>query len=136
MTIGVLWEFFEFFMDMVYHLDMQKDTIINSINSVALDPLKSNTPIAVNNITEVIVNGQALNLGGYLDIGLLDTMYDLIVNFIGAFVFSILGYGYVKYKDTRSFVNDLIPEAWSEEKKASQYISESEHGDNKGVTQE
>ena len=127
MTIGVLWEFFEFFMDMIYHLDMQKDTIITSIYSVTLDPLKSNTPIAVKNIEEVMVNGQKLNLGGYLDIGLLDTMYDLLVNFVGAFTFSVLGYGYVKYKDRHSFVNGLLPEAWSEEKKAGKlYKSEKE----------
>ena len=48
-------------------------------------------------------------------------MYDLIVNFIGAFVFSILGYGYVKYKGMKGFVNGLIPESWSEEKKAGIY---------------
>lgn len=124
MTIGVLWEFFEFFMDTVYHLDMQKDTIIHSIYSVTLDPTKSNTPIAVKNITDVTINGQPLGLSGYLDIGLKDTMIDLVVNFIGATVFSILGYGYVKYKDRHSFVNGLIPEAWSEEKKAGKHISQ------------
>ena len=123
MTIGVLWEFFEFFMDTVYHLDMQKDTIINSIYSVTLDPTKSNTPIAVKNITGVTINGQELGLGGYLDIGLKDTMIDLVVNFIGATVFSVLGYGYVKYKDRHSFVNGLIPEAWSEEKRAGKHIA-------------
>lgn len=129
MTIGVLWEFFEFFMDMVYHLDMQKDTVIHSIYSVSLDPLKANVPIAVTGIQEVVVNGQELGVQGYLDIGLLDTMYDLIVNFIGAFVFSVLGYGYVKYKDTHSFVNGLLPEAWSEEKKAGKHIGR-EHNEN------
>ena len=123
MTIGVLWEFFEFGMDMIYHLDMQKDTIIHSISSVTLDSLKSNTPVVVSNIQDVIVNGEALGLGGYLDIGLLDTMYDLLVNFIGAFVFSVFGYGYVKYKDTHSFVNGMIPEAWSDEKKAGKHLS-------------
>ena len=71
---------------------------------------------------DVMVNGQSLGVGGYLDIGLFDTMYDLIVNFIGATVFSILGYFYVKYKDTHSFVNGLIPESWSEEKKAGAHI--------------
>ena len=126
MTIGVLWEFFEFFMDTVYHLDMQKDTIINSIYSVTLDPTKSNTLIAVKNITDVTINGQSLGLNGYLDIGLKDTMVDLVVNFIGATVFSILGYGYVKYKDRHSFVNGLIPEAWSEEKKAGKHILKEE----------
>lgn len=122
MTIGVLWEFFEFTMDTLYHLDMQKDTIIHSINSVALDMTRTNTPVAIGSIADVMVNGQSLGVGGYLDIGLFDTMYDLIVNFIGATVFSILGYFYVKYKDTHSFVNGLIPESWSEEKKAGAHI--------------
>lgn len=122
MTIGVLWEFFEFAMDTLYHLDMQKDTIIHSISSVALDMTKTNTPVTIENITDVVVNGQSLSINGYLDIGLFDTMFDLIVNFIGAAVFSILGFFYVKYKDTKSFVNGLIPESWSEEKKAGAHM--------------
>lgn len=122
MTIGVLWEFFEFAMDTFYHLDMQKDTIIHSISSVALDMTKTNTPVTIENITDVVVNGQSLSINGYLDIGLFDTMFDLIVNFIGAAVFSILGFFYVKYKDTKSFVNGLIPESWSEEKKAGAHM--------------
>ena len=44
MTIGVLWEFFEFFMDTFLHTDMQKDTIIHTIHSVTLDPTRSNQP--------------------------------------------------------------------------------------------
>lgn len=118
MTIGVIWEIFEFSMDTLYHFDMQKDTVIHSIHTVTLDPLKDNNCIAVTDIESVMVNGKELGLGGYLDIGLLDTMYDLFVNFVGAFVFAVLGYGYVKYRDTKSFVNGLIPESWSEEKKA------------------
>ncbi len=117
MTIGVLWEFFEFGMDMIYRLDMQKDTIIHSISSVMLDPLQDNNPVIVGDIQSVWINGQNMGFGGYLDIGLIDTMNDLLVNFIGAFVFSILGYFYVKYKNTKSIVQGLIPETWSEEKK-------------------
>lgn len=109
MTIGVLWEFFEFGMDTIFHLDMQKDTIIHSISSVALDPTNSNTPIIINGIQDVIVNGKPLGLGGYLDIGLIDTMIDLIVNFIGAFVFSIFGYIYVKNRGKGTFVKRFIP---------------------------
>ena len=90
MTIGVLWEFYELFMDQFMGLDMQKDTIIHSFHSVLLDPTKSNIPILVDNIKDVVVNGKSLGLGGYIDIGLLDTMEDLLVNFIGAFVFSYL----------------------------------------------
>ena len=43
MTIGVLWEFFECFMDQMFLLDMQKDTIVHSIGSVMLDPAGGNT---------------------------------------------------------------------------------------------
>ena len=126
MTIGVAWEIFEFSMDSLYHLDMQKDTVIHSIYTVTLDPMKDNNCVAITGIENTVINGKELGLGGYLDIGLMDTMYDLIVNFIGAFVFSVLGYGYVKYKDTKSFVNGLIPESWSDEKKAGKNMVEND----------
>lgn len=98
MTIGVLWEFFECLMDQVFHTDMQKDTIVHALYTVALDKTRSNTPVAVTGITDVVINGESLGLGGYLDIGLLDTMKDLFVNFIGAVVFSVTGYFYAKSK--------------------------------------
>ena len=47
MTIGVLWEFFECFMDQMFLLDMQKDTIVHSIGSVMLDPRKRQAPVAI-----------------------------------------------------------------------------------------
>lgn len=109
MTIGVMWEFFEFSMDTFVGLDMQKDTIIHAITSVNLDPTQANIPITIDNINEIIINGQPLGLGGYLDIGLIDTMLDLVVNFIGAFVFSIFGYFYVKKEGKNSFLNNFIP---------------------------
>ncbi len=37
MTVGVLWEFFEFGMDQLAGFDMQKDTVIHVIRSVTLD---------------------------------------------------------------------------------------------------
>lgn len=109
MTIGVLWEFFEFAMDMLFGFDMQKDTVVHSISSVMLDPTGGNTPTAIRHITDVAVNGQSLGLGGYLDIGLIDTMEDLIVNFIGAFVFCIFGYLYVKNRGRDTWLSRLIP---------------------------
>ena len=74
MTVGVLWEFFEFGMDRLFHLDMQKDTVVQSITSVMLDPTNSNTPITIDGIHSVAVNGNDLGFDGYLDIGLYDTM--------------------------------------------------------------
>lgn len=109
MTIGVLWEFFEFAMDHFFLMDMQKDTVIQTISSVALDPTNSNVPVIVSGITDVTVNGQSLGLGGYLDIGLIDTMKDLFVNFIGAVVFSIIGFFYVKSRGKHRFAKHFIP---------------------------
>lgn len=117
MTIGVLWEFFECFMDVTFGFDMQKDFIVNSINSVTLDPANSNAVCSIPNISDVIVvsNGEqiALGLGGYLDIGLLDTMKDLWVNFIGAAVFSVIGYFYVKHRGKGFFAKRFIPRVLS-----------------------
>lgn len=109
MTIGVVWEMFEYSMDTFAGLDMQKDTIIQTITSVTLDPTKSNIPITIQGINDVMINGQPLGLGGYLDIGLIDTMSDLIVNFIGAIIFSVFGYIYVKKRGEGKFVNRFIP---------------------------
>ena len=114
MTIGVLWEFFECGMDQLMMLDMQKDTVVNSISSVMLDPSGRNNRVAIENIVETIVvtaDGQQipLGLGGYLDIGILDTMKDLFVNFIGAAVFSIIGYFYVKSRGQGKFASRFIP---------------------------
>lgn len=109
MTIGVLWEFIEFSADRLFLLDMQKDTVITTISSVTLDATNSNTPIVIRNINDVAVNGQSLGLGGYLDIGLYDTMEDLFVNFIGAVVFSLFGYFYVKHEGKGKLVESLVP---------------------------
>lgn len=109
MTIGVVWEFFECFMDLMFHTDMQKDTVVNAIYSVALNPTGANVPVGVKGIQDVAVNGESLGLGGYLDIGLLDTMKDLFVNFIGATVFSVIGYFYVKSKGRGRVAKRFIP---------------------------
>lgn len=114
MTIGVIWEFFEFGMDLFFGLDMQKDTILNQITSVMLDPAGGNHPVRISGITSVAVNGQELGFSGYLDIGLFDTMKDLLVNFIGAVVFSVFGYFYVLHKGKGKLVNSLVPQVLTE----------------------
>ncbi len=115
MTIGVLWEFFECAMDQLMMLDMQKDTVVNAISSVMLDPTGGNRRVLIENIVETIVitaDGREipLELGGYLDIGILDTMKDLFVNFIGAVVFSVIGYFYVKSRGQGKFASRFIPQ--------------------------
>lgn len=114
MTVGVLWEFFEYTGDTFLGFDMQKDTVIHTIHTVELDPTRSNKVVALKDITDVIlVHGDgtqtALGLGGYLDVGLNDTMKDLMVNFVGAVVFSIIGFFYVKQEGKGSFAARFIP---------------------------
>lgn len=116
MTVGVVWEFFECAMDHFFFLDMQKDAIVHNIGTIMLDPTGGNHPVVLRNITDVIVvqadgTQTALGLGGYLDIGLMDTMEDLFVNFIGALVFSIIGYFYVRSRGKGKFVKRFIPVA-------------------------
>ena len=119
MTIGVLWEFFECIMDQLFLLDMQKDAVINTISSVMLDPTGGNTPVIIRDITDVIVvsGGEeiSLGLGGYLDVGILDTMKDLAVNFVGAVVFSFIGFFYVKGRGKGRFARRFIPQVLDSE---------------------
>lgn len=114
MTIGVLWEFFESAMDTFFLKDMQKDTILNTISTVALDPTGGNTPVIIRGIEDVIVvtGGEQipLGLGGYLDVGIRDTMKDLFVNFIGAAVFSCIGYFYLIGRGKGRFARRFIPQ--------------------------
>ena len=117
MTIGVMWEFFECFMDATFGFDMQKDFIVDAIRSVSLDPQQANRVHSITGITDVIAvaDGEQipLGLGGYLDIGLLDTMKDLWVNFIGAAVFSVIGYFYVRHRGKGFFAKRFIPRVLS-----------------------
>ena len=113
MTIGVLWEFFECSMDRIFLFDMQKDTVVTAISSVMLDPAGGNHAVVIKNISDVIVIADGkeipLGVGGYLDVGLYDTMEDLFVNFIGAAVFSVIGYFYVKGRGQGKFAKRFIP---------------------------
>ena len=116
MTIGVLWEFFEFGMDFFFHTDMQKDTIIHNLYTVTLDATRSNKVVAVKGIQDVVINGERLGLGGYLDIGIIDTMKDLFVNFIGAVVFSVTGFFYARSKGRKKTpAQSFVPSKKTEE---------------------
>lgn len=117
MTIGILWEFFEYSVDNILTKDMQKDTVVQKIATVKLHPEGKNIPVVIDNIeyTEIYARNSDGELektvieGGYLDIGLIDTMKDLIVNFIGATVFSIFGLLYIKNRDKYKFAEQFLP---------------------------
>lgn len=112
MTIGTMWEFFEFGADNILGTDMQKDRFITEINTVSLPNEEGEKVTHVTGIEEGIIvtkDGEVIRTEGYLDVGLYDTMKDLFVNLIGAAVFSIIGYFYVKHRGKGRIANRFIP---------------------------
>ena len=122
MTTGVIWEFIEFGIDRTVHLDMQKDYVVSSISSVALNPEGANAVVLIRDIRSTTIlwrEGDTLRetvvAGGYLDIGLADTMKDLLVNCLGAIVFSFSGVAYLHRRGEGGFVRGLIPRLMTRE---------------------
>ena len=114
MTIGVMWEFFEYSMDRFFGMDTQKDTLIQEIHSAGVeDQLPA---FSIDEIQKVTINGEVISDKGYVDIGLIDTMSDLFVNFVGATVFSIFSYFYSKNSKQFAFIQFFIPTKKEEDK--------------------
>ena len=112
MTIGVFWEFFEYYGDLILGIDMQKDTYINTLNTVLLDPTNTNTVVSLKDISEVIIryaDGKQVILDSYIDTGISDTIKDLVVNFIGAALFCAIGFFYVKRRGVGKIAKQFIP---------------------------
>lgn len=92
MAISVTWEFIEFSSDQFLGTDMQGDTVVTSIHSYALDE-GLGAAGAIEDIDEVTINGQPLPFKGYLDIGLIDTMTDMLLETLGALAAVIVYWG-------------------------------------------
>ncbi len=142
MTIGILWEFFEYGADKYFKTDMQKDRIVTSISSVLLNEEGKNVAVKYDGIEYTLIytegkNGEVIETridGGYLDIGLNDTMKDLFVNFVGAVFFSVFGYLYILNRERFGFVNHFIP-LRKEQRLVSQHYVRPRIGQFQGVTQ-
>lgn len=105
--------------------------MITELASVTLDEARNNRVVRIHDISDVIIvhsDGaeESLGVGGYLDIGLHDTMKDLLVNLVGAVVFSIVGFVYVKQRGKGKFAARFIPQVIMENMEDSQ--TESEEG--------
>ena len=99
-------------MDQFFYLDMQKDFVVQEFGSVTLDPEQMGTPIHVRDITDAEIHtasGESYTIeNGYLDIGILDTMKDLLVNLVGAVVFSVIGYYSLKKSRSSKVAESLM----------------------------
>jgi len=93
-----LWEIFEFCADFFLNTDMQKDSFLTDVHSVSV-PLPQAQAFHAENITRVEIwtaDGVSFTLPAYLDVGLADTVKDLAVNLVGALLFCIIGYVWLK----------------------------------------
>ena len=84
MLISILWEVYEFTFDNLFHnYDMQEDTIVHHFHSFMLYPGYDHLhTLEVDGIAKTILYDKdgnvLLELDGYLDLGLYDTMWDII----------------------------------------------------------
>lgn len=117
MTVGVMWEFLEYSADRWMNLDMQKDRVVQQINSVSIGT-ENNVVYHIKNIGRTVIEStddsgnrmETVVEDGYLDIGIIDTMKDLFVNLLGAIVFSVFGYLYAQHGQKKyEFVRNFIP---------------------------
>ncbi|MGN0075761.1 MAG: hypothetical protein ACI38Z_02150 [Parafannyhessea sp.] len=135
MTVGVLWEFVEFGFDTTLGLDMQKDTVVTSISTVSLDPTHTGQRVRIDGIADTAIttaSGKTTHIhGGYLDIGLIDTMKDLLVNFVGAVAFSVIGYRHLSRGEPTGWAEGLrvTPVSAAEDREEEEKIDrmEQEH---------
>lgn len=85
MMVAALWEITEFSIDRIFGTDMQKDTIVTDIDSVLL----SSDGISVVNkkISRMSIGDYSID--GYLDIGLYDTIGDMMCAIAGSMIYII-----------------------------------------------
>lgn len=109
MTTGIVWEFIEYGMDSIVGTDMQKDTFLNSIHSFNLYSIGHGDIGWINDIKDVAVNGKSIG-HAYIDLGLNDTMKDMLLNCTGAIVFNILCFINLKSEKSEGrFIKNFIP---------------------------
>lgn len=92
LSVAVVWELFEYACTVFFGFDMMEDTYVHSIRSYLLAGSHTET-VVIDGITKTVIyygNGQTYTMNGYLDIGLIDTLTDLIICTVGAAVFALL----------------------------------------------
>ena len=106
--VSVVWEFVEFSVDSLFATDMQHDTIVHAINSHYLSEISGGI-FRIGDIQSVVLDGHALEIDGYLDIGLIDTMHDMLVETLGAAgyaIYHVVNRGKLPYVYGPEFWND------------------------------
>ncbi len=106
LAIALVWEIYEY-VGSALGFDMQEDSIVTSFDSYLLSGTHSET-FVVDGIEKTIIyygNGNQFVIDGYIDIGLFDTLNDMLVCLIGAIVLCVpLGICIAKDKSVDRFI--------------------------------
>lgn len=113
MTISIMWEFGEYAMDNIFFTDAQKDVIVSHLSSIKLDKSINSKPVKLQKISKTVFyddkNQEIATLnGGYLDIGIHDTMKDLFANLVGAIIGEGIFYFSLKRNRKNKFLDKLL----------------------------
>lgn len=108
LSIAVVWEFFEYAMDRFFGMDMQQDAWIPSVNSYLLGEEKGSIG-RISEVSSVIINGKELASEGYLDIGLIDTMNDMLVCALGGIIYCFCNILYSRRIKAVAWIKKLTP---------------------------
>lgn len=90
LATAVVWEMIEYIGTTFFHLDMQEDKIVTSFHSYLLAGTHAKV-VDVDNIVKTIIyygDNQTLVIDGYLDLGLFDTLNDLVCCIVGTASFA------------------------------------------------
>ena len=103
-----MWEFGEYYTDKYLNWDGQKDTILTKISSIKLDASKNSKPVVIKDISKTTLYNKeeqelAIIKGGYLDIGLNDTMLDLMIAFLGSSMYVAFIIMFLKFSNIDSY---------------------------------
>ena len=112
-TVGVAWEFFEYLISETMGFDMLEDAMVTDIQSYLLSQ-SHNVAIELNDITQTVITYDGgkewvIN-GGYMDLGLYDTLNDLLIAAAGTVSIAIVSIiSFYKFpKFNKMFIPELV----------------------------
>ncbi len=112
-TVGVAWEFFEYLISETMGFDMLEDAMVTDIQSYLLSQ-SHNVAVELNDITQTVITYDGgkewvIN-GGYMDLGLYDTLNDLLIAAAGTVSIAIVSIiSFYKFpKFNKMFIPELV----------------------------
>ena len=110
LAIATLWEIFEYSVSCSTSFDMLADSYVYKINSYVLSGIHGQA-VNIDGITKTIIyygNDKTFTINGYLDLGLVDTLGDMIICSIGTAVFCLITI--ISYYKIPTVYKTLIPQ--------------------------